>query len=205
MEKQQHPKSAQAQAQADVVASDPPTISGGVPATQRTTIKTDAVLSSISQDGVSNIRSNNAGTDASSTTIKLELSAVDNSRGTFPQGCQFSPDGTCILTARCNKLLLYNTPFRPILNENEDENEDGHEVQQQERKQESWKPVLTCPGGDTVRSYVWYPHMRSIDPSTCCFLGVSRYVLRTKYILVYFVFWEGTVKYIFLSNHFLLL
>ncbi len=76
-----------------------------------------------------------------------------------PKGCQFSPDGTCLLTARANKLELYNTVY--------DDDEDGEDNQQ-------WKPAITCQSGDSVRNYAWYPRMNSSDPATCCFLGVSR-------------------------------
>jgi hypothetical protein len=85
------------------------------------------------------------------STSSFQDDIVDNDG--FPQGCQFSPDGLCILTSRCNKLLLYNTVTTYT---------------------EHWKPVLECPSGDSVRSYVWYPHMRSNDPASCCFAGVSR-------------------------------
>jgi WD40 repeat protein len=38
----------------------------------------------------------------------------------------------------------------------------------------SWKPALTYPTGDSVRTFAWYPRMDSSDPSTCCFVGASR-------------------------------
>ena len=34
-----------------------------------------------------------------------------NPGASFPQGIQFSPDGTCLLTAKANRLELYNTPY----------------------------------------------------------------------------------------------
>jgi hypothetical protein len=80
---------------------------------------------------------------------------------TFPQGCQFSPDGLCLLTAQSNELLLYNTEF-------------GRE--DDSNPPPPWNPALKCPAGDSVRSYLWYPHMDSRDPSTCCFVGTARYV-----------------------------
>mmetsp|Transcript_13316 Transcript_13316/g.37485 ORF Transcript_13316/g.37485 Transcript_13316/m.37485 type:complete len:570 (-) Transcript_13316:1086-2795(-) len=82
----------------------------------------------------------------------------------IPQGCQFSPDGTCLLTARANRLELYNTPYEEDVET--DYNDDG--------TGNDWKPALTCNAGESVRSYAWYPHMKSSDPATCCFLGVSR-------------------------------
>jgi len=74
----------------------------------------------------------------------------------FPQQCQFSPDGLCILTAESHELVIYNTEFSET---------------------KEWKAALRCPGGDTVRDYAFYPHMDSRDPATCCFLGTARYVL----------------------------
>ena len=85
----------------------------------------------------------------------------------IPKGCEFSPDGTCLLTARGNKLELYNTPY-------DDETTDGENDESSETATNLWEPALTCNGGETVRSYAWYPHMNSSDPATCCFLGVSR-------------------------------
>jgi hypothetical protein len=81
----------------------------------------------------------------------------------FPKGCRFSPDGLCVLTASRHRLLLYNS-YTPS---------------------QDWKSVLSCETGDAVRSYTWYPHMNSADPSTCCFLGTSRYVgQRAPFIFV---------------------
>jgi hypothetical protein len=71
----------------------------------------------------------------------------------FCQGMQFSPDSLCVLTSRCNRLLLFNTTTTNT---------------------QCWRPALQCQTGDSVRSYLWYPHMRSNDPSSCCFAGVSR-------------------------------
>lgn len=83
-----------------------------------------------------------------------------------PKGCQFSPDGTCLLTARANKLELYNTPYK--------ETADGDDKASSNEKAAGWEPAFTCNSGESVRSYTWYPHMNSSDPASCCFLGVSR-------------------------------
>jgi len=88
-----------------------------------------------------------------------------------PKGCQFSPDGTCLLTARANKLELYNTIY------DDDDDDDDDENQHDETDSggaNDWKPAITCNSGDSIRSYAWYPHMNSNDPATCCFLGASR-------------------------------
>ena len=97
--------------------------------------------------------------DPASSLISFKglATSVDlgNKEEDFPKGCRFSPDGLCVLTASRNRLLLYNS-YTP--------------------SQTDWKSVLSCETGDSVRSYSWYPHMNSADPSTCCFLGTSRYV-----------------------------
>jgi len=44
-----------------------------------------------------------------------------------------------------------------------------------------WKTALVCQGGNAVRSYAWYPHMKSSDPATCCFIATARYVCTLVY------------------------
>jgi WD40 repeat protein len=39
---------------------------------------------------------------------------------------------------------------------------------------QGWEAALIAQGGDTVRSYSWYPFMNSNDPATCCFLATCR-------------------------------
>jgi hypothetical protein len=94
----------------------------------------------------------------------------------FPQGCQFSPDGSCVLTATSHQIDLYNTPYERANTQDQTENENS-----EDRGDDTsplpvayWNPVLTYPTGDTVRCYSWYPHMASSDPASCCFVGVSR-------------------------------
>ena len=41
----------------------------------------------------------------------IDRRSVTNFDFGIPKGCQFSPDGTCLLTARANKLELFNTPY----------------------------------------------------------------------------------------------
>lgn len=117
-----------------------------------------------------NLHCNALKTDLWAESISLWESASkeshkSNSDSDVPKGCQFSPDGTCLLTARANKLELYNTPFE----KEEDDSESGNS-----RSGGGWEPALTCNSGESVRSYTWYPHMKSSDPASCCFLGVSR-------------------------------
>ena len=82
--------------------------------------------------------------------------------GNFPKGCAFSPDGLCLLTSTAsdNCLRLYNTP--PV--DGSDSSKGPH----------PWQTSLLVKGGDTVRSYAWYPYMNSSDAGTCCFLATSR-------------------------------
>jgi hypothetical protein len=111
---------------------------------------------------------------AQSSDIKVER------RDNFPQGCSFSPDGLCILTATVgdSKLRLYNTPLSLLASRkcNKDTN-DEHVVsdvgnsdkntsdnppsgdQQVEPVDviqiEKWITALSSVGGDSIRSYAW--------------------------------------------------
>lgn len=92
--------------------------------------------------------------------------------GNFFQGCSFSPDGLCVLTATAadGRLRLYNTVFSSDDDTTiGDGDGDGGD---------EWESALKIAAGDAVRSYAWYPHMSSQDPSTCCFAAASRYVVR---------------------------
>jgi hypothetical protein len=124
-----------------------------------------------------NLNCNALKTDLWAESISLGESASDdersdrtNSDSGVPKGCQFSPDGTCLLTARANKLELYNTPFEKE-EEHKDDKDDGSGGSSSGG---GWEPALICNSGESVRSYAWYPHMKSSDPASCCFLGVSR-------------------------------
>jgi WD40 repeat protein len=77
----------------------------------------------------------------------------------LPQGIRFSPDGLCLLTSVRDELRLYNTSTGPPSSD---------------QQPAVWKTALTCRGGDVVQDFDWYPHMKSSDPGTCCFLGTSR-------------------------------
>ena len=105
-----------------------------------------------------------------------------NNFNNFFQGCEFSPDGLCILTCTSvdHVLHLYNTP--PTISSANQENEEKVEISPDDVFSQSkdtedaaaaatheWKPALTIPTGDTVRSYTWYPHMNSYNPTTCIF------------------------------------
>ena len=110
----------------------------------------------------------------------------------FPQGCSFSPDGLCVLTAtataRDKRLRLYNTPpLPPVTAEREEEEgklsteptDASHGASPSSHQSTappipSWNAALSYQAGDTIRSYSWYPHMNSSDPTTCAFLCASR-------------------------------
>jgi len=87
----------------------------------------------------------------------------------FTQGCQFSPDGLCILTctASDNLLRLYNTPTP------QDQTQQ-HEPDVNHVDSHAWKTILSAKGGDSVRSYSWYPLMNSYQPASCAFIASCR-------------------------------
>lgn len=91
---------------------------------------------------------------AQSSDLTTSQSSLSSTTDDFPQGCLFSPDGSCILTSIGKTLQLYNTA-------------DAF-------SSSPWKAALHCQAAETIRSYAWYPHMQSHDPSTCCFLTTSR-------------------------------
>lgn len=112
--------------------------------------------------------------DVDSSAPKLEQVAVlcaqsDDLSGdeNFPSGCRFSPDGSCVLTytAGDSKLRLYNTPTLEA-------GEKAESVVPVAPR--AWSSALTTSGGNAVRSYDWYPHMKSSDPATCCFVAAAR-------------------------------
>ena len=108
----------------------------------------------------------------------------------FPQGCYFSPDGLCVLTSQCHRLLLYNTPTEALKFLSTSSTSSSSDAQQQEKTSAvesipppspqstspspSWKPVLDIETGEKIRSYEWYPHMNSSNPASCCFVAASR-------------------------------
>lgn len=104
----------------------------------------------------------------------------------FLQGCSFSPDGLCVLTASVadSQLRLYNTPLQPRsspsptglpLDDGKSAALSGSDNSATSITDTDWKTVLSANGGDTLRCYTWYPGMASSDPSSCCFLAAARY------------------------------
>jgi hypothetical protein len=118
----------------------------------------------------------------------------------FPQGCQISPDGLCVLTSTSsdNYLRLYNVPqerhhnnalSNSVSNEtkaydivNEEEKIQPLTAIEKQRTNSSnrnlnaipWKTSLFAREGDSIRSYCWFPLMNSYHPSSCAFLATSR-------------------------------
>jgi telomerase Cajal body protein 1 len=125
------------------------------------------------------------GVDTVATSAcNLVAQSVDiNGEGNFLQGCSFSPDGLCILTCTVAdaKLRLYNTIITPFCSENDQksdaeiEDNTNNEIKRDIKTLvQPWTTILSSNGGDSVRSYSWYPLMKSSDPGTCCFLAASR-------------------------------
>jgi hypothetical protein len=115
-----------------------------------------------------------------------------NDEDLFPQGCQFSPDGLCVLTSQCHRLLLYNTPVVAASLPTSDTVTDTDATTSENTKRcissitptaTTWNPVLDIEAGDKVRSYTWYPHMNSNNPATCCFVATSRYDPTKPYLV----------------------
>jgi hypothetical protein len=98
--------------------------------------------------------------------------------GNHPQGCSFSPDGLCVLTATAgdSKLRLYNTHVDTATTKNDctDGMNENNVNTDSNNTVVEWKTALTAKGQDAVRSYAWYPHMKSTDPGSCCFLATCR-------------------------------
>ena len=96
----------------------------------------------------------------------VDVQGEDN----FVQGCEFSPDGLCVLTSSYldNVLRIYNTPpITTLTNELEIINTPVNNGI-------PWKAALTAPVGDSIRAYTWYPFMNSLDPITCTLLCTVR-------------------------------
>ena len=92
--------------------------------------------------------------------LLIARSADIKGEGNFPQGCSFSPDFLCILTSTAgdHRLRLYNTPT----------------VHERNVTPVEWQTALSIQGGDSIRSYSWFPHMNSSNAASCCFLAAGR-------------------------------
>lgn len=80
-----------------------------------------------------------------------------NDIGKYYQGCEWAPDGTCLMTSVSdNNINIYNTP--EIL--------DGNEIE--------WKPVLNIKKSEIIYDYQWNPKMKSDNLETCFFAVCSK-------------------------------
>ena len=115
--------------------------------------------------------------EGSSEPTLLSRSSDITGEGNFPQGCEISPDGLCVLTSTAadNLLRLYNVHTAPVVDESSAPAESSNETTKVEQNQlASWKHCLSAREGDSIRSYCWYPLMNSYHPSTCAFAATSR-------------------------------
>ncbi|XP_032674416.1 telomerase Cajal body protein 1 [Odontomachus brunneus] len=82
----------------------------------------------------------------------------------FPKGCQWSPDGTCLLVHSENfKMYIYELP-----------REFYSSKVQPNFIPSNFAPALTLREGGPIYDTCWYPYMNAWDPSTCCFLCSSQ-------------------------------
>ena len=93
-------------------------------------------------------------------------------RENYPQGCSFSPDGTCILTSTSADgcFRVYETPFQRLEKDGQGEDSVTDGVQAQQQPQ-CWNASLRsneggCSPSSSSASYAWYPLMNSSQPIT---------------------------------------
>ena len=107
--------------------------------------------------------------------------------GNFPQGCQFSPDGLCVLTATAADatLRLYNLVTGAEAGAGSGIGSEEARLQTKEATTEAKTTTTAIPQpwtcalrssvvGEVVRSYDWYPRMQSSNPATCLFAATGR-------------------------------
>lgn len=116
--------------------------------------------------------------NSSADPVLLSRSNDIIGEGNFPQGCEVSPDGLCVLTSTAadNLLRLYNV-HPPVVDES---SESDSNVLPKVVQPSPWKHCLSAREGDSVRSYCWYPLMNSYHPPTCAFAVTSRYVQKKR-------------------------
>lgn len=82
----------------------------------------------------------------------------------FTKGCQWSPDGTCLLVPSEDfRLRIYELPRELYSGQIPLDFKETH-----------FTPALTVKEGGLIYDTCWYPFMNSWDPATCCFLSTSR-------------------------------
>eukprot|EP00095_Tigriopus_kingsejongensis_P008495 maker-scaffold18_size714446-snap-gene-6.28 protein:Tk08495 transcript:maker-scaffold18_size714446-snap-gene-6.28-mRNA-1 annotation:"hypothetical protein BRAFLDRAFT_277111" len=86
------------------------------------------------------------------------LLAQYDCQASITRGCQFSPDGLCLLTnCEDKKMRIFETPpasaSEPV----------------------ELKPCLIMSEGEIIYDLCWYPPMDSRHPDTCCFASTAQY------------------------------
>ncbi|KAF3430159.1 hypothetical protein E2986_09221 [Frieseomelitta varia] len=82
----------------------------------------------------------------------------------FTKGCQWSPDGTCLLVPSEDfRIRIYELP-----------KELYSEKIPPELSSTKLSAALTIKEGGLIYDTCWYPFMNSWEPATCCFLSTSR-------------------------------
>lgn len=82
----------------------------------------------------------------------------------FTKGCQWSPDGTCLLVpSEDYRIRIYELP-RELYSGNVSSN----------ITQVNFASALTVKEGGLIYDTCWYPFMSAWEASTCCFLSTSK-------------------------------
>lgn len=82
----------------------------------------------------------------------------------FTKGCQWSPDGTCLLVPSEDcRIRIYELP-RELYSGSVPS----------DFKQSNFTPALTVKEGGLIYDTCWYPFTNSWEPATCCFLSTSK-------------------------------
>eukprot|EP01083_Nonionella_stella_P133522 405955_1 len=98
---------------------------------------------------------------------KIRDISASVSSGNFLKGCQWSPDGLCLLTnSEDNCLRVFEVPA-DILQGSSDTTTNDPPVH-------SLTSVLKMQESETVFDFCWYPQMSSASPETCCLASTCR-------------------------------
>ncbi|XP_011162974.1 telomerase Cajal body protein 1 [Solenopsis invicta] len=82
----------------------------------------------------------------------------------FTKGCQWSPDGTCLLVPSEDfRIRIYELPREVYSGQIPSD-----------FVQTNFTAALTVKEGGLIYDTCWYPFMNSWEPVTCCFLSTSR-------------------------------
>ncbi|XP_043469258.1 telomerase Cajal body protein 1 isoform X2 [Leptopilina heterotoma] len=92
-----------------------------------------------------------------------EYKASENCEN-FTKGCQWSPDGTCLMVPSEDfRIRIYELP-KELYSEKPTTNLSSSTL----------KSALCVKEGGLIYDSCWYPHMNSWNPATCCFLSTSQ-------------------------------